>query len=162
MPKNNKLTNKPPAPLKRQLNRCKLHDSLKMDREIDNALDQLSNKQKKSIEFSKLLSSKFNPGELSWNRFDGVSTSLNGLIEKNIQEFINLIERASHIEDQDLKNELLKKGSQGLIENTKALHAFEKLFVSLSTLSNKEEGNSDINALMKELESLITRSTKYK
>ena len=162
LPENQAQHNKGKSSLKRQISRLQLKDNLKNDKQIDLALSQLKSSEKKSKEISQVLSTKFNQGEISFERFNNINIRTSELIENNLKHFADLSSNASQIEDEDLRSELLKKSDILLVDNQKAMYNLEKLLVSLSSLKNINETTEDVNTVLSELEMLVERSKKFK
>ena len=148
------------VPLKRLFNRLRLKDKIDSS-VIDSALGQLKKVSEKEKGISQVLSEKFNPGELSFERFQQINMRSHEFVQSNLKEVYNLLSRTEKIDSDDLRQELIDKMQKLLDDNDLTMNNMDKLLVSLSNIQNINETSENVEQLMAELENLVQRSKKF-
>lgn len=148
------------VPLKRLLNRLRLKDNID-GKKIDSALGQLKKISEKEKGISQVLQEKFNPGELSYERFQQINIRSHDFVQSNLKEVYNLLSRTEKIDSDDLRQELEDKIQILLSNNEKTMNNMDQLLVSLSSIQNINESSENVEQLMAELENLVERSKKF-
>lgn len=151
-------------------------------KDIETILEQTERFQQKKDAIEEFLLQKFNSGEMSFSKFEGVITDIEKVFYINVKSILNKINAFDEVDYNRIKtkntqkkfseefiqtkmsiyNEYFRFVDESIEDSEQILLKLDKLLLELSKFSSLEDGELENMGAMKEIDELINKTKFYK